>query len=42
MPSIPIGETGIGKTVLIKYLAALMLIPFKILNVHAGVTSLEI
>jgi MoxR-like ATPase len=36
------GETGIGKTFLIELLAMLINVEFQVLNVHAGITRLEI
>lgn len=36
------GETGIGKTALVKLLSSIMLMKFDTLNVHAGITSNEI
>ena len=36
------GETGIGKTFLMELLAMLMNVEFQVLNVHAGISRLEI
>lgn len=36
------GETGIGKTSLIRLLSNITEDPIKIINIHAGVTSEEI
>jgi MoxR-like ATPase len=36
------GETGIGKTSLIRLLSNITDFPIKIINIHAGVTSEEI
>jgi MoxR-like ATPase len=36
------GETGIGKTSLVKLMAKIMETPIKIFNINAGVTSKEI
>jgi MoxR-like ATPase len=33
------GETGIGKTSLIRLMAKIMEFPLKIMNIHAGITS---
>lgn len=33
------GETGIGKTSLIRLMSKIMDFPLKIFNVHAGITS---
>ncbi|XP_072022893.1 uncharacterized protein [Amphiura filiformis] len=42
VPVIIQGETGCGKTLLIKYLAAISDATFEIINVHAGTTLTEI
>jgi MoxR-like ATPase len=39
LPVILMGETGIGKTSLIRLMAKIMDFPLKIFNVHAGITS---
>lgn len=36
------GETGVGKTSLVEYLAKIIDAEFQILNVHAGITEEEI
>ena len=36
------GETGIGKTALIKLLSSIMTMKFDTLNIHAGITSDDI
>ena len=38
IPTIIIGETGVGKTYLVKYLSSLIDGVFFTLNVHAGIT----
>ena len=38
IPFIIMGETGVGKTILIKYLAELISGNIEILNIHAGQT----
>ena len=42
IPVILMGETGIGKTALVKLLSSIMQMKFATLNVHAGITSDEI
>lgn len=42
MPAIPMGETGIGKTVLIDLLSTLMGYQYIKLDVHSGVKKQEI
>ena len=42
IPVILMGETGIGKTALVKLLSSIMLMKFDTLNVHAGINSNEI
>lgn len=42
MPVILMGETGVGKTSLVEYLAKIIDAECKTLNVHAGVTEEEI
>jgi len=42
LPVILMGETGIGKTALIELLSNIMSCKLKILNIHAGVTEVEI
>ena len=42
IPVILMGETGIGKTALVKLLSSIMLMKFATLNVHAGITLDEI
>ena len=42
IPVILMGETGIGKTALVKLLSSIMLMKFDTLNVHAGITADEI
>lgn len=42
MPVILMGETGVGKTSLVEYLAKITDAEWKTLNVHAGVTEEEI
>ncbi|XP_066278598.1 uncharacterized protein [Branchiostoma lanceolatum] len=39
IPVIIMGETGCGKTSLIRYLAKTCEVPFKVLSIHAGVTE---
>lgn len=36
------GETGCGKTALIKYMCGFLQVPLHILNVHGGITSDDI
>ena len=36
------GETGVGKTSLVEYLAKIIDAEFKVLNVHAGISEQEI
>ena len=36
------GETGVGKTSLVEYLAKIIDAEFRLMNVHAGVTEGEI
>lgn len=42
LPSIPMGESGIGKTALIELLASLMGCHYIKLDVHAGITKEQI
>ncbi|XP_060594281.1 uncharacterized protein LOC132748683 [Ruditapes philippinarum] len=42
VPVVIMGETGCGKTSLIRYLANICDVPFKVMNIHAGVFSSEI
>lgn len=42
IPIILMGETGIGKTSLIRLLSNITEDPIKIINIHAGVTSEEV
>jgi hypothetical protein len=42
MPVVLMGETGCGKTSLVNYLAQVVGIPFRCLNVHAGTTAAAI
>ncbi len=39
LPVIIMGETGIGKTAVISYLADIMSYDFKIFNMHAGISE---
>lgn len=39
---IRVGETGCGKTALIKYMCGFLQVPLHILNVHGGITSDDI
>ena len=41
-PVIIMGETGVGKTVVINYLAELLNYQFRVLNIHAGITEEKI
>lgn len=41
-PVLIMGETGVGKTAVISYLANLIKFDFKVLNIHAGITESEI
>ena len=41
-PFILLGETGYGKTILIKILALLKNVNLKILNIHSGITENDI
>lgn len=36
------GETGVGKTAIIQYLADILLYDFRVLNVHAGISEEDI
>ena len=42
VPVVIMGETGCGKTSLIRYLSTLMNVQFRCLNVHAGTSSHDI
>ena len=42
VPVIIIGETGIGKTILVRYLATLLDHKVSIINIHAGLTEFQI
>lgn len=42
IPMILMGETGIGKTILVELLAAIMDIKFEIFNIHAGQLFIKI
>lgn len=42
VPVIIMGETGVGKTILIKYLATLIQGNIQILNVHPGLSQQDI
>ncbi|KAH3751737.1 hypothetical protein DPMN_186306 [Dreissena polymorpha] len=39
VPVLVMGETGCGKTSLIRYLAGICEVPFTVLNIHAGITN---
>ena len=39
IPLLIVGETGVGKTILIKYLSVLLEAEINILDVHAGLTQ---
>ena len=39
IPVILMGETGIGKTALVKLLSSIMDMKFETLNIHAGITT---
>ena len=42
IPIILMGETGVGKTSLVEYLCKVIDAEFRVLNVHAGISELEI
>ncbi len=42
IPAIIMGETGCGKTSLVRYLAKTCDVPFHVFNFHAGVTEIQI
>jgi MoxR-like ATPase len=42
LPTIIMGETGIGKTIIVKLLSHIMNAKFYIFNVHSGIKRLEI
>ena len=42
IPVILMGETGIGKTALVKLLSSIMDMEFYTLNIHAGITTDDI
>jgi MoxR-like ATPase len=42
IPTLIMGETGVGKTYLVRYLSCLNNGAFMTLNVHGGLTQLEI
>ena len=42
IPVILMGETGIGKTALVKLLSTIMMMKFDTLNIHAGISSNDI
>ena len=42
VPIILMGQTGIGKTALVKLLTSIMDLKFYTLNIHAGITENEI
>jgi len=42
LPIILMGETGVGKTSLVEYLAKIIDSEFKTLNVHSGISDEEI
>lgn len=42
MPIILMGETGVGKTSLVEYLAKIIDAEFNVLNIHAGITEEDI
>ena len=42
MPIVLMGETGVGKTSLVEFIAKIIDAEFKVLNIHAGITEEDI